>query len=184
MPVRTWVTSALIGLSCAAVLAACGGGSQSSTSQSAGFGAANAENSAQVSQARIAAANCIRAQGINIPDITPGRGRILNVLRIIDSYPQTKVQAAIKACDSEIRKAFPQIGSLTPQQIAQRRRAAADFSRCMRAHGIPFPDFSATGLPSSGTLSTLIALQNSPAYKAAAPGCRAQALKDAGLGTG
>jgi hypothetical protein len=185
MHVGTRTTSVLMSALLVAVLTACGSSGKSSTSQSTGFGAAgNNQNSAQLSEARIQAANCIRGEGINIPDLTPGGGRLLNVLRIVNSYPQVKVRAALKACDSEIRKAFPQLGSLTPQQIAERRRAAAIFAQCMRAHGVPFPDFSTTGLPTPGTLATLIQLQKSPAYKATEPLCQSQALKGSGLGAG
>jgi hypothetical protein len=83
---------------------------------------------------------CILAQGINIPDLTPGGGRLVNALRILASYPPAKVQAAEQACAGVIKQAFPNLANLTPAQVAQRRRQAIAFAQCMRARGIPFPD--------------------------------------------
>lgn len=118
----------------------------------------------------------MRTQGINIPDI--GRGQILQVLRIIASYPQAKVQAAMQACASEIRQAFPNATSLSPAQLAQRRQQARVFAQCMRARGINFPDPTASTSNPAAYLDALSNIDlNSPAFKAAAVPCRAQALK-------
>jgi hypothetical protein len=50
----------------------------------------------------------------------------------------------------------------------------------MRSHGIPYPDPSTATSNLSAYISALSALDvNSPAYKAAVPACRTQALKAA-----
>jgi hypothetical protein len=179
-PPRSVLAAFLVSVALASVLSACGSSSSSSSPTSAAS-AASSQNADAVARARVHAANCIRAQGIDIPDLTPGSGRILNALRILNSYPQAKVQAALKACATPIKQAFPDIASLTPQQLAQRRQEATDFAACMRSHGIAFPDPSTATSNPSGFLNALRSIDiNSPAYKAAAPSCRAQALKDAG----
>jgi hypothetical protein len=160
---------------------ACGSSNSSTTSSSAGVGAAgSAKTSDQLTEARIQASNCIRAQGINIPDLIPGGGAIIKALQVIQSYPQVKVQAAEKACQSQIRKAFPNLAALTPQQISQRRQQAVDFAQCMRAHGINYPDPTTAASNPAGFLTTLKSLASTPAYKADAPACEKQALKQSG----
>ncbi len=125
----------------------------------------------------------MRAHGIDIPDqdLTPGGGRLLTALRIIAGYPQAQVQAAERACMSEIRQAFPSLTSLTPAQQAQRRQEAIVFAQCMRAHGIAFPDPTSALANPAAYLKAVTAIdRSSPSYKAAAPGCRAEAIKAAG----
>jgi hypothetical protein len=120
----------------------------------------------------------MRAQGINIPDLTPGGGRLVNALRVLAGYSPTKVQAADKACAGVLKQAFPNLADLTPAQVAQRRRQAIAFAQCMRARGIAFPD---PGNPAAVLKAVASIDTNSPAYLAAAPVCRAEALK-AGAG--
>jgi hypothetical protein len=134
-----------------------------------------------VQAARVRASVCMRAQGIDIPDLRPGGGRLLNALRILASYPQAKVQAAEKACASEIKQAFPNLANVTPAQQALRRRQAIAFAQCMRAHGIAFPDpITALADPAAYLRAVTSIDTSSPAYKAAAPSCRAEALKAGG----
>jgi hypothetical protein len=163
-------------------LAACGSSSSPTKTATtlAGGGAGESAPSAAVQQARVKAAGCMRAQGIDIPDPGATRAGILSLVRKLATYPQAKVTAAEQACASEIRQAFPQAASLTPAQQAARVREVRVFAACMRARGVSFPD------PSSATAggSFLAALQavntNSPAFKSAVTPCRAQALKVAG----
>ncbi|MGO9899258.1 MAG: hypothetical protein ACLP0J_06125 [Solirubrobacteraceae bacterium] len=73
----------------ALLLAACGSSIKNTTSSISSAGAILTvpTDTPAVQNARIEAAKCMRAQGINIPDLTPGGGRIAAVLRIIASYP-------------------------------------------------------------------------------------------------
>jgi hypothetical protein len=160
----------------------CACGSSSTQSSSTGTAAASsARNVDAIEQARVRAASCMRSQGINIPDIGVGRGQVLQVLRVVATYPQAKVQAAVHACRSEIRQAFPNATSLSPQQQAQRRRQAIVFAQCMRAHGVNFPDPTQAASNLSAYVNALSALDvSSPTYKAAAVPCRSQALRAAG----
>ncbi len=164
-------------LSVCLVLAACGSSSSTKTTLS-GAGAGEGRPSPAVQQARVRAAVCMRAQGIDIPDPAATQSGVLAIVRALARYPSGRIQAAEQACAPEIRKAFPDVSALSPAQRSQRLRAATVFAQCMRAHGISFPDPStAVGNP-AGFLSLLQALPtNSPAFKAATPGCRARALK-------
>jgi len=160
-------------------LAGCGGSSKPTSSTSAGAGAsATGANIDAIDRARVRAAGCMRAHGINIPDFTAGRGQVLKVLQIVAQYPTVKVQAAVQACSASIRQPFPNAAALTPAQRAQRRQEAITFAQCMRSHGIAYPDPTTAASNLSAYINSLSSLDvNSPAYKSAAPGCRAQALK-------
>ena len=121
---------------------------------------------------------CLRAHGINVPDLTAGGGRLLNAVKIIASYPQAKVQAAEQACASELKQAFPNLANVTPAEQAQRLKEATVFAQCMRAHGINFPDPTTAAANPQAYLKAVSAINtSSPAYKSTAPSCRSQALK-------
>jgi hypothetical protein len=134
-----------------------------------------------VQAARVKASVCLRAHGINIPDLTAGGGALLNAAKIIASYPQAKVQAAEQACSSEIKQAFPNLANVTPAERAQRLKEATVFAQCMRAHGINFPDPTTAAANPQAYLKAVTSIDtSSPAYKANAPACRTEALKVGG----
>jgi hypothetical protein len=164
----------LVGLA----LAGCGSSSSSTTTAAA---TQSGPNAAKLLKARVEAAICMRAQGINVPDPSTAPGSLLRIIRILASYPANKVQAAEHACASQIRQAFPNATSLTPAQRAQRLQEARAYAACMRGHRINFPDPpSATG-NASAYLAQISALNTSaPSCKSASTTCRAQALKGAG----
>ena len=166
-------------------LAACGssGSSTSSTpsSASATAGGSGSTNAAKLVGARVAAAKCMRGQGINIPDPGPTRASVLRMLSVLASFPAVKVKAAEQACMGEIRQAFPNATSLTPAERTQRIEEAQAFASCMRSHGIDYPDATSYVGNPSGYVKALSALDvNSPAFKTTGKACKAQALKDAG----
>ena len=180
---RTVAIRSLAGLCVAGVLAACGSSahSSSSTTSTAAAGAANAPNAAALVKARVAAAKCMRAQGIDVPDPGASRASVLNVLRVLSTFPQAKVQAAEAACASEIHQAFPNATNLTPAQRAQRLQQAVAFAACMRSHGIPFPDPSTAAGNPAGFYQALQSINtNSPAVQAAGKTCRSLTLSPAG----
>jgi hypothetical protein len=173
------IRSAVISFSVALLAAACGASGSKSPATAAATPTVPT-NTPAVAKARIEAAQCFRAHGINIPDFTPGGGRVRAVLRIIASYPAGKVQSVTQACMSSLRQAFPNaLGTgLTPAQLAQRRHEALAFTQCMRAHGIAYPDTTANPAAALSQINSLDT--NSPAFKTAATGCRAQVLKTGG----
>jgi hypothetical protein len=177
--IRPAIVAVLLGLA----VAACGSGSSGPASVPATSATPTvATDTPAVARARIEAAQCFRAHGIDIPDFTPGGGRIRAVLRIIASYPTVKVQSVSGACMASLRQAFPNAfgTDLTPSQLAERRQEALAFAQCMRAHGIAFPDPTAVGGNPAAALGALSSLDtSSPAFKAAATNCQAQTLKAA-----
>jgi hypothetical protein len=176
----------VVSLALCATLAACGSsgssGSGPSSPATTGAGATpGSANSAKLVQARVAAAKCLRAQGIDVPDPSTQKGSALRTLTVIASYPTVKVNAAAQACSSEVSKAYPNVASLSSSEKTRRLQELQAFATCMRSHGIPYPDPSSYASDPDGLLKAFAAVdQNSPAYKAAAPGCMKQALKDAG----
>ncbi len=159
-------------------LAGCGSSHSSTTTTAA---TQSGPNAARLQKARVQAAVCMRAQGIDVPDPSSAPGSLLRIVRILASYPTNKVQAAEKACASQIRQAFPNAANLTPAQRAQRLHEARAYAACMRSHGINFPDPpSATG-NASAYLAQISALDTTaPSFKAASTTCRAQVLKGVG----
>ena len=162
-------------------LAACGSSGSSSTTTTAAPGASGSTNAAKLVGARVAAAKCMRGQGIDIPDPGPTRGSVLHMLSVLAGYPTAKAQSAEQACVAQIRKAFPNATSLTPAVRAKRLQEAETFATCMRSHGINYPDPSAYAGNASGYLKAVGSVDvNSPAFKSAGLTCKAEALKDAG----
>ncbi|MGO9971437.1 MAG: hypothetical protein ACLP01_01130 [Solirubrobacteraceae bacterium] len=182
-PLRSLVGSCAVVVACA-VLAACGSSSHSpSSTSSAAALATTRPNAATLVRARVAAASCMRAQGINIPDPGVGAGSLLAILRDLAAYPSVKIQTAEKACASQIRQAFPNATSLSPAQRAQRVQEGIAFSDCMRSHGIDFPDPRTAANNPSAYYQALGSLDvNSPAFKAAGQICRPVALRAGGTG--
>jgi hypothetical protein len=164
----------LVGLA----LAGCGSSSSSTTTAAA---AQSGPNAAKQRKARVEAAVCMRAQGIDVPDPSTAPGSPLRIVRILASYPTNKVQAAEQACASQIRQAFPNLTNLTPAQRAQRVQEARAYAACMRSHGISFPDPPSVYGNASAYLAQISALDTSaPSFKSASTTCRAQVLKRAG----
>ncbi|MBV9838401.1 MAG: hypothetical protein JO156_09785 [Solirubrobacterales bacterium] len=163
---------------------ACGsssGSKTSSVSTSTAPAAGTTGVSDAVQAARVKAASCVRAQGIDIPDPSPRSGSIRAIYRILGSYPDAKVQSALKACAGQIRQAFPAAAALSPAQQAQRSRALVVFSQCMRARGIDYPDPGTAGSDPAGFYRALGSLPtNTPAYRTLATACRARALQVVG----
>jgi len=163
------------------VIAGCGSTGSSTTTSTAAGSPSGVPDAAALTQARVAAAGCMRGQGIDIPDPTPGRSGILSLLRTLGSYPSVEVQAAEKACAAQIHQAFPNATSLTPAERSKRLQQADVFSSCMRSRGIPYPDPSTLLSNPSSYYQALGSVDlNSPAFKSAGVACRAVMLKDTG----
>jgi hypothetical protein len=104
-------------------LAACGGGSDSDS---------NASADAKAQDAAISFARCMREHGVQVDD-PKGPGLSFNVT---GSNP-TQMEAAQKACNHFLRHA---VKPPSAEQQAKVRDNALKFARCMRQHGVDFPD--------------------------------------------
>ena len=104
-------------------LAACGGGSDSDSAASA---------DAKAQDAAISFARCMRDHGVEVDDPKgPGLG-----FHITGSNP-AKLEAAQRACNHFLRGA---VKPPSAEQQAKVRDNALKFARCMRQHGVDFPD--------------------------------------------
>ena len=119
-------------------LAACGDDPEEPAGASSG--GAPAADDAETRQARVDFAQCMREHGIDFPDPSADGGPV----KIQSTGPPEKMEAAQEACKEFADKARPQ---LSEAQQAEFKEAALEHARCMRDHGIDFPDpqFSAEG---------------------------------------
>ncbi len=141
--------------------AACGGGSSSDTAGgSAGY------------QKAVAYAQCVRSHGVpTFPDPN-SQGQFPAVQIGRNGVTQQALQSAQNAC----RQLQPNGGSGTGQQQEGKLTQALDFSRCMRAHGVPnFPDPSTSDGGIGYNLSGVDT--DSPQYQSAQQACRSQSGK-------
>jgi hypothetical protein len=141
--------------------AACGGG-----------GSATAGKGSTGYQKAIAYAQCMRSHGVpSFPDPdTQGQFPPLQIGR--NGVTQQAVQSAKNAC----RQLQPAGGAGTSQQQEGKLTQALDFSRCMRAHGVPdFPDPSTSNGGIGYNLSGVDT--NAPQYQSAQETCRSRSGK-------
>jgi hypothetical protein len=110
-------------------LAACGGGEDPS--------AASGDDRARFREAALDFAECMREQGVDVPDPSPGSGG-----RITFAVPPGGDDAAFRraqeACQKHLEKARPP--ELSEEQQREFRERALKHARCMREHGIDMPD--------------------------------------------
>jgi hypothetical protein len=160
---RARMAAAVMAVACAALLTGCAGGSSS----------AKAAGSAQYTKA-LAYAQCMRSHGVpSFPDPdTQGHLPTLQVGR--NGVSQQAVQSAQNAC----RNLNPGGSQGSAQQQQATLTQALNFSKCMRAHGVPdFPDPVASD---GGTGYSLGGIDTSaPQYQSAQQACRSlQSGKD------
>ena len=102
-------------------LAACGGSGDPAAS------AADADAKAEA--ARIRLQQCLRENGLDVPD-NPGRATRIRI-------DQDKARAAMQKCRKYQEAAF---GTITPAQRQEFRDAFVKFAACMRKHGVEVPE--------------------------------------------
>jgi hypothetical protein len=90
---------------------------------------------AEMKQAELKFAQCMREQGIDFPD--PQDGRVGAVKVGGDTSPE-EFRAAAKECEKYRKDVEPP--ELTEEQQQEFKEAALAHARCMREHGIDFPD--------------------------------------------
>jgi hypothetical protein len=105
------------------------GGSAPTPSASASAGG-NAPINGQDAQLKFA--QCMRENGVNMPDPAPGQPA-----RIPDTgVSQSKLEAATKTCQPLLQAAGGQIDPNDPAV----QDAMVKFTKCMREHGVNIPD--------------------------------------------
>jgi hypothetical protein len=156
---------ALLALS-ALSLAAC--------SEDAPSAAASPEDKAKVQQAELKFAGCMRKEGIDLPD--PGAGGRQDIRIGGDSgISPEDFERASKACEKYRKDIRPQLSAEDQQKFKENALA---HSRCMRDHGIDFPDptFDAEGGASvrmrAGPGDRKIDPEHDPKFQAADKACR------------
>jgi hypothetical protein len=153
-------------MACIALLAAaCGGGGSSP--------AASATAGSTYYQKAIAYSHCMRSYGVpNFPDPN-SQGDFPPIQTGRNGVSQQAVLSAQNAC----RHLQPGGGAGTPQQQQSKLTQALNFTRCMRAHGVPkFPDPTVAGNGGMGyNLSGVDT--HSPQYQSANHACQPQSGK-------
>jgi hypothetical protein len=136
------IAFAVAALFIALALAACGGGGDSDgvasltdttgqTTTDGSQGSGGGESDQQ--EAALEFAQCMREHGVDFPDPVNGRFEF----RSTPGDNQQKVQEAQEACQHLLEDAMPPIDE---EQQAELREATLEFAKCMREHGVDFPD--------------------------------------------
>jgi hypothetical protein len=120
-------------------------------------GSANA-SSTDRDTARLKLQECLRKQGIDVPD-QPG-------VRRLSATERRKTQAALQGpCKKYAQDAF---GDMTDEQRQELQDAFAKFAACMRQHGVDMPNITpGQGPPAGGQRLN----RNTPKFQAAAKAC-------------
>ncbi|MEV0408595.1 hypothetical protein [Actinoallomurus sp. NPDC050550] len=115
---------------------ACGGGhsgeKESKGAASAGSGASG--NGAEAKDQQVKFAQCMRKNGVNMPDPKPGSNDTQGIAVGGNGANPEKLEKAMKACRDVAGISAPK--PLTPEQ----KDKMIKFAACMREHGINMPD--------------------------------------------
>ena len=128
---------AAVGLAALSALAivACGG--RAETAGAGGSdGADGGGDRAKLERAALEHAECMRKQGIDVPDPKPGQGGI--ILRGPRGGDPGAQERAARKCEKFLRDVPPP--RLSDEQRNAMRDGALKHARCMRGQGIDFPD--------------------------------------------
>jgi hypothetical protein len=158
---------AVIAIVASASLAACGSSAPGSTYASASH-----------PDSGVAFAACVRSHGVpDYPDVRAGQS--VNLYKLNES--EQVAELAVQKCDAAQPADNDQFGPvLTSDQMAQVRAGFVAMAKCMRAHGLDYPDPVVTPGPGGHGIQVGWPLAEqrahpidytSPAYKAANPIC-------------
>ena len=114
----------------ALALAACGG-------DDADRGRGAKSDQARFEEAALEHAECMRRNGVDVPDPKPGSGAVLVRPDGGGGSPAAEREAQ-KKCDKYLRDVPPP--KLSESQKAEMRDGALAHARCMRKQGVDFPD--------------------------------------------
>lgn len=157
----------------ALLAAACGGGSPSGHVAQLGTTStrsASSNASAPSGNGALAFSRCMRANGVpRFPD-PDGSGQIPKIQLEHLGVSDSRFQTAQRACGHLL----PNGGRPPSQaQLQQQRAQALQFSRCVRAHGVPtFPDPGTTGREQIPDPASVGIDQGSPRFRAANQACK------------
>jgi hypothetical protein len=112
-------------------LAACGGDDEAPASA-----ANSASEDDKTREAQVKFAECMRENGVDIPDPKPGEGQRIRVGPDSGIDPE-EFEEASKACEKYREDIRPQLSEEEQQEFKER---ALEFARCMREHGVDMPD--------------------------------------------
>jgi hypothetical protein len=126
------------------VLTACGGNGDSndvasltdttgqSTTEGSGEGGSSTLSEQEREEAQLEFAQCMREHGVDFPDPVNGRFQYMGT-----PGDEEKMEEAQEACRGILEGVLPE---LDEEQEAEMQDALLAFARCMREHGIDFPD--------------------------------------------
>ena len=156
------LSSAALLAAAALGLAACGTGDPD--------GASSGTSGRPDRAALVAYARCMRAHGVDMPDPSAGNGP--TVVRAIGKSGADDMRKAEEACADERAKIKPP--ELSEEQQAEFRKRALDNARCMREHGVDFPDptFDEHGGAQINIGKDSAIHPDDPKFKAAMEACR------------
>jgi hypothetical protein len=170
-------------------LASCGGDGSANTSKVASLGESttttaadgskdDSKSSDDMQQAALDFAKCMREHGIDFPDpqFNGDGGMVFSAGGEAGSAPdKDKMDAAQKACQPIMDKAQANMPPPDPKELEEQKEQILAFAKCMREHGIDFPDPTFDG---KGGVQIQIEGEgmdpNSPAMKKANEECSKQ----------
>ncbi|MFB9678909.1 hypothetical protein [Streptosporangium vulgare] len=166
-------TLSVMALALTAILAACGsgdGGSDvASVSGTGNQAAASAKPSEDPYERGLKFAQCMRENGVDVPDPEPGKGIMM---KFDGSVPQEKVEAAQQACKQYAPMMGGQGGRVDPKRAEALRKVA----QCMRDNGVEsYPD------PEGGMVRITSEVGQDPDFVSAQQKCQKE-LSEAGMG--
>jgi hypothetical protein len=109
------------------VLAACGGGDDNGDA---------ADSRAQAREAALEYAECMRRNGVDVPDPEPGQAGIR--MTMPPGGPTPAFERAQEECQKHLEDIEPP--ELSEEEEREFRERALENARCMREHGIDMPD--------------------------------------------
>jgi hypothetical protein len=104
-------------------------------------------SSADIQDAGMKYARCMREHGIDMPDPQPGPTGLRKLMTDSELRSQPGYQDASDACRKHLTSLASQI---TPDQKREMQQARLDFARCMRGEGIDVPDPQPGAGPNGG----------------------------------
>lgn len=144
------------------VASGCGGGGSGDSAPSGASGATTAD----FEDAALKFARCMRKHGVNVPDPqTSSQGGFAQGVQI--DAPSKQLERANKACEGLL----PPVPQQTPEQREEMTEAALANAKCMREHGIDFPDPT---VGENGVIQMLLpdpVVLQSPAFAKASKEC-------------
>jgi hypothetical protein len=118
-------------------LAACGSSSKdpgvanANSSKASSGPSASSQPSLSPQDAQLKYAQCMRQNGVNVPDPQPGGN-----IQLPGNIPQSAVQAANQKCLTYLQQGGQVQNPNSPQVLDQEIK----FAQCMRKHGVNMPD--------------------------------------------